>query len=201
MLMNENLEKRKSVRFEHISLLRIKTVRSGEIYKAKMFNYSKNGLYFETDSILHSGDQIRVEIQDSPFASIPGELEYYRAEIMWVKELKDSYFKYGYGIQLDDTCEKQNPKINDLEKRINTKKNQKKLLQNTIKINDQNRTYHGLIKDISPSGVFFEAEDSFKEGQILNFTIPLKNGKEIALKGQIVWADDDGAGVIFINKS
>lgn len=201
MLMNENLERRKSVRIEHIALLKIKNVKSGKIYKARMFNYSKNGLYFETDSILHSGDQIRIEIQDSPFASVPGVLEYYRAEIMWVKELKDSYFKYGYGIQFDDTCEKQNPKINDLEKRINAKKNQKKLLQNAIKITDQNRTYHGLIKDISPSGVFFEAENSFEEGQILTFTISLKNGKETALKGQIVWVDEDGGGVIFLNES
>lgn len=199
--MNENLEKRNSVRIDHISLLKIKNLKSGEIYKARMFNYSKNGLYFETDSILHSGDQIRVEIQDSPFASVSGVLEYYRAEIMWVKELKDSYFKYGYGIQFDDTCEKQNPKINDLEKRIDAKKNQKKLLQNAIKITDQNRTYHGLIKDISPSGVFFEAENSFEEGQILTFTISLKNGKETALKGQIVWTDEDGAGVIFLNES
>ena len=195
--MNENLERRNSVRIEHISPLRIENIKSGEIYDARMFNYSKNGLYFETDSILHSGDQMRVQIQDSPFASIPNTLEYYQAEIMWVKELKESYFKYGYGIQLDDTCEKQNPKITDLEKRTNPTKKRKNLLQNKIKITDQNRTYHGLIKDISPSGVFFEAEDSFEEGQILTFTISSKNGKDTALKGQIVWTDEDGAGVIF----
>ena len=195
--MNENLERRNSVRIEHISPLRIENIKSGEIYDARMFNYSKNGLYFETDSTLHFGDQIRVQIQDSPFASIPNTLEYYQAEIMWVKELKESYFKYGYGIQLDETCVKQNPKITDLEKRTNPTKKRKNLLQNKIKITDQNRTYHGLIKDISPSGVFFEAEDSFEEGQILTFTISSKNGKDTALKGQIVWTDEDGAGVIF----
>jgi hypothetical protein len=199
-VMDENLERRKSVRIDHIAPLKVKNLKSGKIYKARMFNYSKNGLYFETDSVLHSGDQIYIGIQDSPYASLSGVLEYYRAVIMWGKKLKDSYFEYGYGIQLHAACDKQNPKINDIEKGKYIKKNKKEPLYNTIKVSNQNRTYDGLIKDISPSGVFFEADDSFEEGQILNFTVPLKNGKEAMIKGQIVWADDEGFGVIFMNK-
>ncbi len=44
-------------------------------------------------------------------------------------------------------------------------------------------------------------DDAFEEGQILNFAVPLKNGKKANIKGQIVWADDEGFGVIFMNKS
>ena len=62
--------------------------------------------------------------------------------------------------------------------------------QNTIKITDRGKSYEGLIKDISPSGVFFAAENNFEEGQILSFSVPAKNDKEIKISGQIVWADD-----------
>ena len=199
--MNENLERRKSVRIDHTSAIKVKNLQSGKIYKAKMFNYSKNGLYFESNSVLHSGDQIYIGVQDSPYASEPGVLEYYRAQIMWRKKLKDSYFEYGYGIQFHAACEKRSPITNDLEKRKDIRKNQKKSLQKTIKVSDQNRTYDGIIKDISSSGVFFEADDAFEEGQILTFAVPLKNGQKANIKGQIVWADDEGFGVVFMNNS
>jgi Tfp pilus assembly protein PilZ len=199
--MNKNLERRKSVRIDHIAPLKVKNLKSGKIYKARMFNYSKNGLYFETDSVLHTGDQIYIGIQDSPYAASSGVLEYYRAEIMWGKKLKNSYFEYGYGIQFHAACDKQSQKTNDFEKREDIKKNKKEPLHNTIKVIDHNKTYDGVIKDISSSGVFFEADDSFEKGQILTFAVPLKNGKKANIKGQIVWADDEGFGVIFMNNS
>ncbi len=48
-------------------------------------------------------------------------------------------------------------------------------------------------------GVFFVAEDTFEEGQMLTFELPLKNGDKAKINGQIVWADDEGFGVIFTN--
>lgn len=65
-LMVENAERRKRVRIDHTSPLKVEDRISGKIYKARMFNYSDNGLYFESYSVLDSGDQIYIGIQDSP---------------------------------------------------------------------------------------------------------------------------------------
>jgi Tfp pilus assembly protein PilZ len=198
--MDENIERRKSARIDYTSPLKVEDRKSGKIYKARMLNYSKSGLYFETDSVLGSGDQIYIGIQDSPYPSSNGVFEYYRSEIKWRKKLKDSYFKYGYGVKLYAELNKKSSKSTSFMVSNNEENKQKKPIRNTIKITDQSRSYEGLIKDISPSGVFFAAEDTFEEGQILTFSVPVKNGKEAKINGQIVWADDEGFGVIFLNK-
>ena len=197
-LMDENIERRNSARIDHTSPIKVEDRKSGKLYKARMFNYSKNGLYFETDSVLESGDQIYIGIQDSPYASSNGVFEYCRSEIKWRKELKDSYFEYGYGVKLSTELNKKSSKSTNFMASNNEENKQKKPVRKTIKITDQSRSYEGLIKDISPSGVFFAAEETFEEGQILNFSVPIKNGKEAKMNVQIVWADDEGFGVIFI---
>jgi Tfp pilus assembly protein PilZ len=200
-LMVENTERRKSVRIDHTSPLKVEDRNSGKIYKARMLNFSDNGLYFESDSVLESGNQIYIGIQDPPYASANGVFEYHRSEIRWRKKLKDSYFEYGYGIKFCTDLNKRSSKSTNFISRTTEENEQKKLIRNTIKISDKSKSYEGLIKDISPSGVFFAAEENFEEGQILSFSVPVKNDKEIKINGQIVWADDDGFGVIFINKS
>ncbi len=197
--MTENLERRDYIRIDHTSPLNIKDLKSGKIYKARMFNYNKNGLYFETDSDLQKGDQIYIGIQDSPYASESNVLEYYRGEIMWRKKLEDSHFDLGYGVKLFHACKEQSKRGNSLFKKDELNETQTESFRKTIKFSDHHRTYEGLIKDISPSGVFFVAQDNFEEGQMLTFEVPLKNGRGAKIKGQIVWADDAGLGVIFLN--
>ena len=198
--MDENIERRRSARIDHTSSLKVEDRKSGKTYKARMFNYSKNGLYFETDSILNPNDQIYIEIQDSPYVASSGVLEYRRSEIKWRKKLKDSYFDYGYGVKLCAALNKKSSKSTNIMTSNNEDNKQDNPIRKTIKICDQSRSYEGLIKDISPMGVFFAADDTFEEGQILTFSVPVKNGKEAKIKGQIVWADDEGFGVIFLNK-
>jgi hypothetical protein len=96
----ENLENRDTARMDHISFLQVQDIESGKIHKARMFNYSKEGVYFESDSVLNPGTQIYIGIQDSPYASMPDVLEYHLAQIMWQKKLKDSFFRFGYGVKL-----------------------------------------------------------------------------------------------------
>ena len=65
-----------------------------------MFNYSKGGFYFESDSVLNPGIQIYIGIKNSPYASLPDVLEYHRGEVVWRKEVKDSFFRFGYPSQI-----------------------------------------------------------------------------------------------------
>ena len=111
----ENLENRDTARIDHTSSLQIQDLQSGKIYKAKMLNYSKEGFYFESDSVLNPGMQFYIGIQNSPYAALPDVLEYHRAQIMWRKELKRSFFRYGYGVKLASSADKQDLK-NDTKK-------------------------------------------------------------------------------------
>lgn len=166
-----------------------------------MFNYSDDGLYFESDGILESGDQIYIEIQDSSYAPSNGVSEYHRANIAWRRKLKDSYFEYGYGIKFCDDKAIKRPKSTGFINKNHKKHEQKKLSENTLEIIDQNRSYDGLIKDISPSEVFFTADHNFEKGQVLTFSVPSKTDKEIKIDGRIVWVDDEGYSVIFQNST
>ena len=51
-------EERKNIRFPHASAVTREDVVSGIHYGANMYNYSKNGLYFEADYLLEPDDDI-----------------------------------------------------------------------------------------------------------------------------------------------
>ena len=112
----ENFENRNNVRINHNSSLQVKDLQSGKIHKAKMVNFSKEGVYFESDSVLNPGMQVYIGIQNSPYASLPDVLEYRRAEIMWRRKLKRSFYRFGYGVKLGFLDNKQILKSNDIKK-------------------------------------------------------------------------------------
>ncbi len=169
--MEKNLERREDARIDQISPLKIKNLKSGKIHNARMFNYSKKGIYFESDSILHTGDHIYIRIQESPYASSCGVVEYYRAEIRWHKKLKDSYFEYGYGVELAAADKKQNSNKVKTEEDKNTGNSPKNPDRKTIKFTDHRKIYEGLIKDVSSSGMFLATEENFSE-ELTSFIKP-----------------------------
>jgi len=48
--------------------------------------------------------------------------------------------------------------------------------------------------------VFIAAKEKLRVGQTITLALPLKNGEETKIKGQIVWANDEGFGVKFLSK-
>ena len=122
----ENIENRNSTRIDHTSTLQVKDMQSGKIHRAKMLNYSKEGVYFESDSVLNPGMQIYIGIQNSPYSSMPDVLEYHRAEIMWRKKLKRSFYRFGYGVKLRSSANNKNFKSNDVKNTKNLRKHPRK---------------------------------------------------------------------------
>ncbi len=194
----ENLENRDSARMEHTSSVQVQDLESGKIHKARMFNFSKEGVYFESDSVLNKGMQIYIGIQNSPFASLPDVLEYHRGTIMWRKKLKRSFFRFGYGVKLAFTENKQDAK-DDRKKTKDSRKHPRRPYNQSTMFATQNGIYEGSIKNISSSGVFLASKNTFEVGQILTLVLPFKDGKEVKAKGQIVWMNDDGFGIKFLN--
>jgi hypothetical protein len=43
------------------------------------------------------------------------------------------------------------------------------------------------------------AESTLEVGQILTMVLPFKNGKDVKVKGQIVWTNDEGFGIKFLS--
>ena len=77
-------------------------------YAAKMYNFSKGGLYFESDQHLYIGDYINIRIKLPDRPSENHTQHQFGVEILWRQEAQNSSFKYGYGskfINPDQTLE------------------------------------------------------------------------------------------------
>jgi Tfp pilus assembly protein PilZ len=195
----ENIENRKSTRFNHTSSLQVKDLQSGKIHNARMCNYSKEGVYFESDSVLNPGMQVYIGIQNSPYASLPDVLEYHRAEIMWRRKLKRSFYQFGYGIKLGSLDNKQTLNSNDIKRAKNSRKHFRKPYKQSTMFSTQNGIFEGTTKNISSSGVFVMSKKTFEVGQTLTLALQYKDGKDVKINGEIVWTNDEGFGLKFLS--
>jgi len=176
-------EDRDETRFDHISSLRVKDLSSGEVYEAKMLNYSNGGIYFESNSLLEKGAKIYICIKNSPYAKSSGVSEYYTGEIMWRKYLKRSFFDYGYGIQLS----------------FDPRKHSRTPYFKNVRFSTHKGTQDGRTKNISASGIFIATEEKLEVGQKIRLNLPLKEDKTAKIIGQVVWLNDEGFGLKFKN--
>ena len=62
-------------------------------YKGRVCNYSKKGLYFESDTDLLPEDEISILVKKGAV----GETHVLDIQIVWCKELQTSSFGLGYG--------------------------------------------------------------------------------------------------------
>jgi len=196
--MDENPENRDNARIKHKSPITIENLKAGIIYQARMLDYSKFGLYFETDSLLPLGDKVFIGIEYSPFADSHDTYECLRAKIMWRRELPTSYFKFGYGVKFSIDYDKQRSQSSNLKIVEDQRKHRRKPYSKPIVYSTKNHLIKGITKDISPAGVFIETDETLHAGQIISLAVPLKNAKTAKIKGQVVWSNRDGFGVKFL---
>jgi len=174
----------------------------GIIYKARMVNYSKNGLYLETDWLLQPGAEIYIEMEKSLNTSNPFELpERYRSLILWRAKLENTFYSYGYGVRHTPDEDRQAPQIRVLrETKISEdlRKYPRKHFSNSVFFTSQNGYFEGLINNISKNGIFIETRDNFAVGQTVRLVIPgtkIDNGT--MLKGEIRHRNNKGIGIQF----
>jgi Tfp pilus assembly protein PilZ len=190
--MDTNPENRNNVRIDHRCPITIENIAAGVMHRAKMMNFSDNGLYFEADNLLQPGEEIFVGIDNSPF-------ECYRVKIVWRKKLKKSAFYYGYGAK-----HTMDPRQAKLQKADSTgwndiRRHQRKSYSKSIRFAAKELIFEGFLKNISSAGVFIEAAENFSAGQILTFEIPLKGNQKAKVKGKVVWSSPNGFGVKFLS--
>jgi Tfp pilus assembly protein PilZ len=198
--MAQNPEKRNTVRLNNNIPIHVKDLKAGMIFKAKMFNYCKNGFYFETDNVLGLGTEIYIGMQKLSTPHSSGIYELHRAIIIRCKKLVASFSNYGYGAIFIIPPKKSNIRENSLKDNKELRKHQRKAYSKPVSFATQDRIFEGLTKNVSPSGVYLESKENFEVGQIITLAMPFKNEKKFKIKGEVVWSDGRGFGIRFLGK-
>jgi len=86
---------RNNTRIKHKADIQFENYDSGIHFKARMYNYSMEGMYFETDYAPLPGTEIYIGIKKSPYDAAA---DIYRAQIRWRKQLKSSPSDYQFGV-------------------------------------------------------------------------------------------------------
>ncbi|MDY6790345.1 MAG: PilZ domain-containing protein [Thermodesulfobacteriota bacterium] len=195
--LDSNLESRNNTRFEYESPVKCKDLKTGRTDDAIMYNYSSEGLYFETDLELHPGNELDLGIINSPYSSNSNAYQCYCAKVIRRDKLPDDFsrFYFGYGVKFMRNFDERRK---DLINGIIIRKHQRKKSSKPINFTTNNRFYTGLIKDISKTGIFIATKDSFPSGQMLMLAIPFSNkNKNTIVNGEVVRAVQEGVGVKF----
>lgn len=203
-------ERRKNKRAGHETAVALESLEAGAPLVAKMFNFSRGGLYFESNSFISPGKEVFLGIAQSPYSRDPSAYECHRVKIKWMKELYDSPYRYGYGVEHRDAVEcfsangdqsDINGKVLQVERvdtRTDSRKHPRKALARPVYLSAQSRYFQGLIKDISRGGIFVETDDRFSVGQVIKLVIPeTKFDKNIMIRGEIVRLSQAGVGIKF----
>ena len=164
--MTTDLENRENDRIEFFAFLKVIELKYGNIHKARMFNFSKDGIYFESDSLLNTGTLVFIIVEDSPFASTYGILKYYRALVIWRKKLKGSVLDYGYGIQFKSLAEIQELNTKKILKERDLRNHRRKSFIRSLRVATRNGLIKGTAKNISPTGLFIATNNIPEVGQI-----------------------------------
>jgi Tfp pilus assembly protein PilZ len=197
-LKTQNQEKRDNVRLDEYRPISVKDLKAGIFHKVTMLNYSKNGMYFESDSILEPGAEIYLGIENSSRVSFADEYEGKRAEIIWRKKLKKSFYNYGYGVKFISADNTKEQKCGNQREKIDSRKHQRKPYSKSVIFAVDNQILEGTSENISLSGIFIKTKDKFRIGQTIILSLPSKTKKRLKIKGEVAWSNHEGFGVKFL---
>lgn len=197
--MGFNSEKRNNARVGYQCLVTIEDLRVGKIYKAKMLNYSENGLYFEADKFLKPGEGVFIGVEDPFIASFADAYKCYRAKIIWRRKLTTSSFYYGYGVKYTVDYNKRYMHIGGETELNDIRRHARKTHSRPVFFITEKRRYGGFTKNISPAGAFIKTHENLAVGQVLTLGIALKREKKAKVKGKVVWSNPEGFAVKFLS--
>jgi Tfp pilus assembly protein PilZ len=186
------------------------------VYKGKLFNFGKGGLYFESDQSIFPGEEVFIKFenqQDSISDGIMSQLPF-GVEIVWQNDLSDSFFRFGYGAHYIDQndslvksiklpgIELKNMQNKNLETEKDPREHPRRQYHKSLLLSHQERNSRGEFKNISKGGVFIKTDIKFTVGKKIKIVIPgSKIRKNVYLKGLIVRINKEGFGVKFATGS
>ena len=96
--MESSPEQRDNPRFRHDAAIMFELYPSGRYFEGRVLNYSRGGMYFESDFAPEKDAEIFIGIENSPYSA--GH-DVYRAKVIWHHQLIDrrAFFNYGVGVK------------------------------------------------------------------------------------------------------
>jgi hypothetical protein len=111
--------------------------------------------------------------------------------------LKDSPFDYGSGVEIQQRLPDRKKAAPSGESRRHPRCE----CNIPALVASGNRRLWGRIRNASRGGVFIQCSSSLATGQKVSLTIPLEKKKKLTTRvDEIVWADGDGIGIIFMSE-
>ena len=98
--MNIGNERRKHERIPCKAPILHNTSPADFFYKGIMYNFSKGGLYFESNEDLLPGHEITISIKEPPQQFVKESRQYFDVKIMWCFEIQGSSHQVGYGAKI-----------------------------------------------------------------------------------------------------
>ena len=94
------IERREHERFSCETTILHDTSPPDFFYKGIMYNFSKTGLYFESNEDLLQGHEISISITKPPQQFKIKPHQNFSVKIMWHQELQGSPYQIGYGAKI-----------------------------------------------------------------------------------------------------
>jgi len=204
----EHNEKRSEERYGYRCAIIRENLETGMVVIGQMHNYSIGGFYFESNTILQTGDIVFLGTPDSPYRLEAPLYECHRVQIKWRNALVRSRYRFAYGVQhLDpigidpDFTERyycDMPEYLDLITGVSPelRRFERKRMSTSVYFTAREHLFKGLIRDVSRRGIFIETKNRLKVGRFIRLVIPgtkIDNG--IMLKARIVHRTLSGFGV------
>jgi len=214
--VDSNSERRTHRRFVYEADISHDLLAHNHIYKGRLYNFGKGGLYFESDQSIFPGEEVFIKFEDQQDSSRDDILSQlpFGVEIVWQNDLPNSSFRYGYGAHYIDKndslvksikipeIEQENMLYKNLEAEKDPRQYPRRQYHKSLLLSYKDQKYRAEFENISKGGVFIKSDIKFKAGKQVRVVIPgSKIRKKLDLKGLIVRINTQGFGVKFVRKS
>jgi Tfp pilus assembly protein PilZ len=209
-----NNERRNYSRFNYEAFISHDVSSNDIIHPGKMFNFSKGGLYFESDESIDPGEEVFVGLLTHTETADHDTQLLFEAKIIWQQELNDSQFRYGYGgkflnssdsfleipelVKLEEQTSAENEFVGEKDSRKYNRRGYNKPLYFIYK----RLKFIGLVANISRGGALIETDAKFSLGESIQLVVPAgSTGKDVLVRGWIVRVCRRRVGVSFERRS
>jgi Tfp pilus assembly protein PilZ len=210
--LNSNKERRKHKRFEYIAVISHDASSNDIIHPGKMYNFSRGGLYFESDQTMYPGEEVFIGTISQAVSSDTHLL--FEVKIIWQKELRDAPLRYGYGGKFlnsydfflkggDSAKSRERPAADiDFNAENDSRKHRRRPYNKPMLFMYNNEEYEGLVTNISRGGAFVKTPIKLNLGEIIKLAIPTKDrGKDLEIFGWVVRICPGGVSLSFERRS
>ena len=213
-ILKSNQERRRHKRIIYEANVSHTVASSDAIHFGKMFNFSKRGVYFESDQSLQPGQDIALGLAASADSYSNDTNFVFDVKIIWRKALEDSQFGYGYGgkflYPVDSKREDgialhtAGPTLpfDKIKPERESRQHSRRLYNKSLKFRHNHVEYTGFVANIGRGGAFILTEEQFDIGAKITLIVPgIHTRKKVNVTGRIVRLTPDGIGVGFERRS